>query len=122
MLYIGIDIIEISRIEEAIAGWGDKFLYRVYTEREIEMYGEKPDSLAARFAAKESVIKALEASGKGVSFKDIEILTCPGCKPVVQLRGTAKNLAKTLEIVRFNVTLSHSRGNAVAMVVGETTV
>ena len=120
MLFTGIDIIEISRIEEAITAFGDKFLYRVYTECEVEMYGEKPYSLAARFAAKESVIKALDASGKGVSFKEIEILTGPGGKPVVQLRGMAHNLAQALGVVRFNISLSHSRDNAVAMVIAET--
>jgi holo-[acyl-carrier protein] synthase len=120
MLFIGIDIIEISRIEGAIAGWGDKFLYRVYTEREIEMYGEKLQSLAARFAAKEAVIKAIDAAGRGISFKDIEILTGPGGKPFVQLHGSAQKLAKPLGIIRFNVSLSHSRCYAVAMVMGET--
>jgi holo-[acyl-carrier protein] synthase len=120
MLYIGIDIVEISRIEEALAGWGDKFLHRVYTPREIEMYRGTPQSLAARFAAKEAVIKALDASGEGISFKDIEILTVPGGKPSVRLYGSAQQLAQKLQITRLNVSLSHSRNDAVAMVVGET--
>ena len=120
MLFIGIDIIEINRIADAIAVWGDKFLYRVYTEREITMYGEKSQSLAARFAAKEAVIKALDAAGKGISFKDIEILHGPGGKPVVRLHGTAQKLADNLKIACFNVSLSHSRDNAVAVVIGET--
>ena len=77
MHYIGIDIIEIARIKKAIARWGESFLHRVYTEPELRLYHKKPSSLAARFAGKEAVIKALEAQAKGISWKEIEILSDP---------------------------------------------
>ena len=54
---IGIDIIEISRVKDAISRWGEKFLQRVYTDAELELYRSKKESLAARFAGKEAVSK-----------------------------------------------------------------
>jgi len=59
MQYTGVDIVEIARIEEAIGHWGDSFLERVYTASELKLFRRKTPSLAARFAAKEAVIKAL---------------------------------------------------------------
>ena len=59
MHYIGIDIIEIARIEKAIARWGEGFLHRVYTEPELKLCHKKSSSLAVRFAGKEAVIKAI---------------------------------------------------------------
>jgi holo-[acyl-carrier protein] synthase len=72
MQQIGVDIVEISRIKEAISRWGNSFLERVYTEPELKLYRDKPPSLAARFSGKEAVIKAL--SSKSIAFRDIEIL------------------------------------------------
>jgi holo-[acyl-carrier protein] synthase len=121
MIYIGVDIIEISRIEEAVRTWGEKFLRRVYTKREIELYGKNYSSLAARFAAKEAVIKALEAAGEGISFKDIEIIEKSGGKPDIKLHGKVKDMARDLGVIHFYISLSHSRNNAIAFVVGEKT-
>ena len=120
MLYVGVDIIEIPRIQKAVSDWGDKFLSRIYTSREIDTYCGRPQSLAVRFAAKEAVIKALDAGDKGISFKDIEILATVSGKPILNLYGSALKIANTIGILRFNISLSHSRTNAVAMVVGET--
>ena len=89
-MFIGIDIIEINRIEQAIKEQGDKFLDRIYTKPEIEKYAGLPQSLAARFAAKEAVIKALDAAGKGISYKNIEVLAEPSGKPVIILHQRAK--------------------------------
>jgi holo-[acyl-carrier protein] synthase len=58
--HIGVDIVEIGRIEKAVARWGNAFLRRMFTPQEIETYGHKTQSLAARFAAKEAVSKARE--------------------------------------------------------------
>jgi len=116
---IGTDIIEISRIEKAIANFGDKFLHRVYSEREIKLYGKQLPSLAARFAAKEAVMKVLNAGGKGIGFHDIEILSEPDGKPFVEMHGTALKLARSQGIAEIAISLSHSRDNAVAMAIGE---
>ncbi len=120
MQHIGIDIIEISRIEQAIARWGDRFLKRVFTGREIELYRKHPSSLAARFAAKEAVMKALDAANKGIGFRDIEVLAGPSGKPLLQLYGSAQKLAAELGITDFTVSLSHSRSYAVAMTLATT--
>ena len=121
MHYIGIDIIEIARIERAMVRWGESFVHRVYTELELKLYHKKPPSLAARFAGKEAAIKALGMRNSGVRWKDIEILTDPGGKPLVHLYGKAQKQAKNLGLDSLTISLSHSKGNAIAFVIGETT-
>lgn len=114
MQYIGTDIIEISRIEKAIGRWGDRFLKRVYTAREIKLCRNNAASLAARFAGKEAVLKALNVPIRGISYRDIEILADTNSRPVVQLRGSAKKLAAQTGITGIDISLSHSRENAIA--------
>jgi len=120
MHYIGTDIIEISRIEEAIARWGESFLQRVYTDPELKLYRNHLPSLAARFAAKEAIIKALRKPKKGGGWKEIEILSESDGKPVVHLYGNAQRKASSLGLDALSISLSHSKDYAVAFVVGET--
>ncbi len=120
MCYIGIDIIEIARIEKAIARWGEGFLHRIYTKPEFKLCHKKPSSLAARFAGKEAVIKAIGTQTKGIGWKDIEILAEPSGKPSVHLYGKAQNQADSLGLNRLAISLSHSKEYAIAFVVGET--
>ena len=119
MQHIGTDIIEISRIEEAIERWGDRFLRRVYTPREIELYRKHPASLAARFAAKEAVMKALDTPDRGIGFRDIEVIAGPNGKPAVALHGPAQKLAAELNVTNLDISLSHSRDNAIAVAIAE---
>ena len=116
---IGVDIIEIARIERAIARWGESFLRRVYTEPELRLYHKKPSSLAARFAGKEAVIKALGIQPKGIGWKEIEILSDPNGKPLVHLYGKAQNQANDLGLTKLAISLSHSKEYAIAFVTGE---
>jgi holo-[acyl-carrier protein] synthase len=116
--YIGIDIIEIDRIRLAIERWGDRFLSRIYTRAESELCRGRVESLAARFSAKEAVIKALNPPQFTVNWKDIEILSGPNGEPLVKLYGELKNRAETLGLSTVQVSLSHSRNNAVAMAFG----
>lgn len=120
MNYIGVDIIEISRIERVIACWGGAFLRRVYTCPELKICGKKPSSLAARFAAKEAVVKALGAKNKGIGWKEIEILADPDGKPLVRLHSRAQSYAKGLGLAGLAISLSHSKEYAIAFVTGET--
>lgn len=120
MYYIGIDIIEIARIERAIARWGESFLHRVYTDPELRLCHKKPSSLAARFAGKEAVIKALGIKTKGIDWKEIEILSDPSGKPLVHLYGKAQNQANSLSLANLAISLSHSKAYAIAFVAGET--
>ena len=119
MHHIGIDIIEIARIEKAVARWGEGFLQRVYTESELRLYHKKPSSLAARFAGKEAVIKALGIT-KGINWKEIEILSNPDGKPSVHLYGKAQNQARDLGLDSLAISLSHSREYAIALATAET--
>ncbi len=119
MQYIGVDIIEISRIESLIKRWGKTFLQRVFTPSELELHNNI-SSLAARFAAKEAVLKALGACDKGISWQEIEILAESNGKPSVHLMGKAKLQAEESAIAKLNISLSHSREYAVAFVSGET--
>jgi len=119
MHYIGIDIIEIARIEKVIARWGESFLYRIYTESELKLCHKKPSSLAARFAGKEAVIKAFGTQTKGIGWREIEILAEPSGKPLVHLYGKAQNQADRLGLDELAISLSHSKEYAVAFVVGE---
>jgi len=119
MQHIGVDIIEIGRIETVTKRWGQTFLARVFTPAELKLYSNTA-SLAARFAAKEAVLKALGACDKGISWQDIEILAEDSGKPIVNLSGKAKYHAGACAISRLDVSPSHSRDYAVAFVIGET--
>ena len=120
MRYVGVDIIEIARIEAAAQEWGDRFLRRVYTDTELERYGGRASSLAVRFAAQEAVVKVLGSRERGISWHDIEVLAEPGGRPQVTLHHRAKEQADDLGLRDVSVSLSHSREYAVAFAVGET--
>jgi len=120
MHHIGIDIIEIARIEEAINTWGKRFLHRIYTEPELRLCGHEPQSFAVRFAGKEAVMKTLGTGARGISWREIEILAEPSGKPWVQLTGKAKDKAVGLGLTNLAISLSHSREYAVAFVVADT--
>ena len=114
---VGIDIIEIARIERAYNDFGERFLRRVYTERERERYRGRPNELAARFAAKEAVSKALGTGIIGIHWREMEVLPNRRGKPVLVLHGEAAERARTLGLTSFSVSLTHSRTDAMAFVV-----
>ena len=117
---LGVDIIEIERIEKAMERFGKRFLHRVYTDAELSVCRNKPSRLAARFAAKEAVMKSLGTGTKGVGWREIEILHDAKGKPLVSLCGRARNRAKDLGLGELAISLSDSRDYAVAFVVAET--
>jgi len=117
---IGVDIVEIGRLEKAIARHGEDFLKRIYTDSELKLYRKKLPSLAARFAAKEAAVKALGKPAEGISLKEIEVLSDPGGRPVVNLYGRTQQQAEKMGLDKLAVTLSHSREYAVAFVSGDT--
>lgn len=122
MNYIGVDIIEVGRVKKAISRWGSRFLHRIYTHGELELYHNQPSSLAARFAGKEAVIKALgTAKDRGFRWKDIEILSEPSGKPLVRLHGKAKRQSRKLGLSDISISLSHSRDYAIALVASSPT-
>ncbi len=114
---VGIDVIEIDRIGRALERFGDRFLTRVYSPRERERYGKRIQELAARFAAKEATMKALGTGIRGVRWRDIEVLPNRRGKPILVLHETALHRANLLGFTHFAVSLTHSRGDAMAIVV-----
>ena len=119
MLVNGVDIVEIPRIRRAFDRFGQRFLQRLYTDREIAYCRGRAPQLASRFAAKEAVMKALGTGIRGVRWRDIEVVRERGRAPTVKLHGTALARAERLGIDHLAVALSHSQEYAVAFVVGE---
>ena len=114
---VGVDLIEIGRVQRVLDDFGDRFLRRVYTERERERYGRRVSELAARFAAKEATSKALGTGIIGIRWREMEILSNRRGKPVLILHGRAAERAAHLGLNHFSVSLTHSRTDAMAFVV-----
>ncbi len=120
---IGSDIVVISRIQRLYEQYGDRYLLRIYTERErAECLRRKQvgEALALRWAAKEAVMKALGTGYRqGVIFQDIEVFHHPTGKPDLRLSGPAAEFARRLGVTSAYVTLSHDGDLALAVVVLE---
>lgn len=119
---IGVDIIEVPRVERVVARWGDAFLGRVFTDAERRHAGPSPwtvQRLAGRFAAKEAVMKALGLGRRSMTWREIEIGTDTLGKPIVRLSGRAAAAAQRLGAGAWLVSISHTRRLAVAQVVAE---
>lgn len=117
ILGVGCDIIEISRIEKAMKK--ENFLTHCFTEREIEYFKSKQnraESIAAGFAAKEAVSKALGTGVSGFSLTDIEILHQENGRPYVNLTGGAAKIAHELG-GKVSISMSHSKDIAMAYAV-----
>ncbi len=115
---VGIDVIEIARIQRTFDDFGDRFLRRVYTEREQGYVQGRVSELAARFAAKEATSKALGTGIRGIRWREMEVLPNRRGKPVLILHGQAAERARSLGLTHFSVSLTHSRSDALAFVVG----
>ena len=114
VLSLGVDIIEVERIESAIRQWDKRFLNRIYTEAELKICQGRIPALAARFAGKEAVMKVLGTGTKGVGWQEIEILADAQGKPLVQLHGKASETAKKLNLSELCISLSDTKQYAVA--------
>ncbi|MEO8552967.1 MAG: holo-ACP synthase [Kofleriaceae bacterium] len=112
---IGIDLVSITRIAESVATFGDKFLARVFTAGELAYARDKPDSLAARFAAKEAVKKALALDGVG--WNEIEVVRRPSGACELHLHGAARAAADAIGATDLALSLSHEDNFATAVVV-----
>lgn len=115
---IGVDIVEISRIKNAITRWKDSFLRRIFTENEIKYSKSKKFSyqhLAARFAAKEAVLKAIgDSSIQRIEWHEVEVLNDEFGKPMIYLSGEAKKIKDREKISDILISMSHTREYAVA--------
>jgi len=93
---VGVNIVEIERVESAIKRGRERFLNRIYTETELRACQDRFSSLASRFAAKEGVMKVLRIGGIGIRWRKIEILTGDDGRPSVKLYWQALNKAAEL--------------------------
>jgi holo-[acyl-carrier protein] synthase len=118
---IGTDIVECLRVGRMVEQHGELFLMRVYTEREIRHCQSRPRStelFAARWAAKEAVLKCLGLGRRrGLSWTDIEVRTDGGGKPQVMLCGAAKDIAQAQRVGDILLSLAHCRAYATAYAV-----
>jgi holo-[acyl-carrier protein] synthase len=119
----GLDMVEIARIEEALARYGDRFCRRIFRPDEIAYCRGKrnsAESFAARFAAKEAAAKALGTGmGGGVTWRDIEIVRGPSGKPSLRFHGRAAACAGRLGASHSVVSLTHTRTHSLAQVILE---
>jgi holo-[acyl-carrier protein] synthase len=113
----GVDLVEIERIQQTINRHGEHFLERVFTPLELEQAGKRPASLAARFAAKEAVAKALGTGIGAVAWREIEILREPSGRPVLSLSGSAAEQAAVQGLEGWSISLSHTTTHAIAFAV-----
>lgn len=117
MIGIGTDIIEIERIEKVLAKYMKNFPLKLLSEEELIQYevtNRKSEYLAGRFAAKEAVLKALGTGLRDCSWTDISITNNSYGKPIVTLNGKLLSMVKEKGIKEIQLSISHSRKNAVA--------
>ncbi|MHB0859589.1 MAG: holo-ACP synthase [Anaerolineae bacterium] len=117
MLTTGVDIVDIARIARAMDRWGARFSDRVYTPAERDHCRGRVAELAARFAAKEAISKALGTGMVGISWLEMEVLPDARGKPLVFLHGRALARAKALGLSEWSASLTHDGGLAIAFVV-----
>ena len=120
---MGIDIAEVDRVKAAIERHGEKFLKRVYTEREreyCERFKNKYERYAGRFAAKEATMKALGTGwSRGVRWVDVEVVRQSGGRPTISLKGEAAKVASALGVERVALSITHTSAQAFAQVIFE---
>jgi len=117
MLAIGVDMLEVERVERALARHGERFYARFFTPRERADACDSPSRLAARIAAKEAAAKALGTGIGAVRWVDIEVQTDGNGGPHLVLHGAAARLADALGLHTWALSLSHTRQHAIAFVV-----
>ena len=120
---LGMDLIQIDRLEAVIAARGERFLDRVFTAEErayCERRARPAIHFAGRFAVKESVMKALGTGwARGVRWVDLEVRRAPGEAPQAVLHGVAAKIAAERGIARILITITHDAGVAAAVAVAE---
>lgn len=119
MIRCGVDMIECERIAAGIERGGERFLGRFFTAGEREDCRGKAYRLAARFAAKEAVSKALGCGIGAVSWREIEIRTAADRRPQLHLHGNAAAMARQLGLSEWDISLSHSDSLAIAIAVAK---
>lgn len=119
----GVDLCEVPRIESAIARHGQRFIERIFTEREIayaESKANRYERYAARFAAKEAGMKALGTGWRGgIAWRDFEVANLSSGQPTLRFHGKAAEMAEKLGVRSVALSITHTAGQALAMVILE---
>lgn len=119
----GVDLCEVDRIREAVERYGERFLKRIYTPREIAYCQSKAnryERFAARFAAKEAGMKAIGTGWRGgVRWVDFEVVNLPSGRPTLKLDGVAKVVAEKLGVIGIHLSLTHTASMSLAHVILE---
>jgi holo-[acyl-carrier protein] synthase len=121
---IGVDLVEIARVERMLADHGERIIARMFTDHETHetlARADRPAALAARIAAKEAAYKALtgNALARAIGWREMEVRKNADGAPSLHLTGRALARAQELSVDRIFVSLSHSERTAIAMVVLE---
>ena len=123
VLGIGVDVIEVARVQNALEKYRERIENRVFTAEERSDCAGRVDrtlALAARFAAKEACLKALGTGwANGLSFRQVEVRRDPSGRPSIRLHGRAADMAAALGVTATYLSLSHQPSVAVAVVVLE---
>jgi holo-[acyl-carrier protein] synthase len=125
---VGIDMVMVSRVKDSLARFGDRFLRRVFTPGEIAYATSSPDSaaerLAARFAAKEAALKALDLADHpvGIGWRQIEVHREQSGKCRLILHGAARAAADAAGVAELSVSLTHEGDYSAAVVLAIRTV
>jgi holo-[acyl-carrier protein] synthase len=121
---LGLDLVSVAAVAESLHGpQGGRYLARVYTEREVDDCrkgsGIDPRRLAARFAAKEAVLKLLVGADDAVSLRDVEVHQDETGRVRIALLGRAAELAREAGVVEISVSVTHDRAFAAAAAVAD---
>jgi holo-[acyl-carrier protein] synthase len=120
---MGIDVAEVKRIRAVVESQGQRFVRRVYTEKEAaycEQFKNKHERYAGRFAAKEAAMKALGTGwSRGVRWVDVEVVRQRGGRPTLQLHGEARKIADALGVKSIAISITHTAEQAFAQVIFE---
>lgn len=119
----GVDLCEVPRIRQSVERFGDRFLQRIYTDRErayVARKANKFERYAARFAAKEAGMKAIGTGWRhGITWRDFEVANLPSGKPTLLFHGVAGQIAAKLGVVNVSLSVTHTAEMAMAMVILE---
>jgi holo-[acyl-carrier protein] synthase len=123
ILGTGVDLAEVDRIRHSVENYGERFLQRVYTAREIayvQRKANKYERYAARFVAKEAGMKAIGTGWRGgVRWQDFEVVNLPSGRPTLLLHGVAAEVANRMGVKNVQLSLTHTAAMAMAHVILE---
>src|SRR5438270_423013 len=119
-LVCGVDLVDLADFHHDLRLGRDRFLRRIYTPRELSYCRGRGDRLAARFAAKEAIAKALGTGIRGLNWREMEVVPGKHGQPRIVLHGRAQERAKALRLSGWAVSLSHTHQMAIACVIALT--